>query len=145
MAVLRVNAAAAQFYGVRAQGPQTGQVKLGVAVGAAHALGLRRRQNTVGAHHLARWHIAHQQVFAVVIEKVDVISGLWRMETGTHFCGKNIKSQALGLSHFVLVACPGHFNTAAARAYPLPWACIVCALRRTAGQRRRRQGQRGAM
>jgi len=42
VAVVRVHAAAAQLHHALAQAAQAGQVELGVAVGAAHALGLHR-------------------------------------------------------------------------------------------------------
>jgi len=65
----------AQLDHARAQAAQARQVEFGIAVGAAHSPRLGRRQHTVGSYHFVGIDVAHQQVFAVIVEQVDVMTG----------------------------------------------------------------------
>ena len=106
MAVVRMHAAAPQLHHAVTQAAQACQVKFEVAVGAAHALGLRRREQPVGAHHFTGGFITHQQMLAVVVKQINVVAGQGRVQAGAHLLGKYLVPQALNLAHFVLVLGP---------------------------------------
>ena len=112
MSVVDMHATAAQLDHAVAQAAQTGQVKFGVAVGAARPLGLDRGQHPVGANHLACGRIAHQQVLAVVIEQVDVMALDGLGQTCTELGGENRIPQALRFTNFVLMVSPADLNGA---------------------------------
>ena len=106
MAVVGVHATAAEFDHAFTQAAQPGEVKLGVAVGAAHALGLHGRQHAVGAYDLPGGAVAHQQVFAVIVKQVNVVARQRRVQARAHFSGKHLVTQPLRGAHFILVARP---------------------------------------
>ena len=82
----------------------------------ASALGLRGREDAISADHLARSLVAHQQVFAVVVEQVHVVARQPAVvQACAHLASEDLVSQALRLADLVLVACPGHRNAAARR------------------------------
>ena len=107
-----MHAAAAQLHHLAAYAPQAHQVKFGVAVGAAHAPGLRGREHAVGAHHLLRGHIAHQQVLAVIVKQVDVVARRRRVQPRAHFAGKDFVPQSLRLPNFIEVLRPPNLDAA---------------------------------
>ena len=117
LAVIAVHAAAAHLHQALAHAAQAGQVKLGVAVGAAHAFGLGRREHTAGADHLAGGLVAHQQVFAEVVEQVDVVAGQCVGQARTHLGGKHVEPQFLRLLHLALVPGPGDLDAVRARCH----------------------------
>ncbi|MDT4856104.1 hypothetical protein FQZ97_904830 [compost metagenome] len=120
-----MHAAAAQLHHALAHAAQAGQVELGVAVGAAHAAGLGRREHTVGADHPAAGGIAHQQVFAEVVEQVHIVAGHGVGQDGPHLAGEHGVPQPLGFTN--LVQMPG----------PRDIDAVPCGRR---PQRRRHQG-----
>ena len=103
-----MHATAAQFHHARAQSVQTGQVKLGVAVGAAHTQGLRRREHTVGANDLLGGLITHQQMLTKIIKQVHIVARQSLGNARTHLQRKHLVTQALGLPDFVQMPGPGH-------------------------------------
>jgi hypothetical protein len=105
--MVRVDAAAAQLHHPLAQAPKPREVELRVAVGAAHAHRLHRRQHAVGADHLERPRIAHEQVLAIVVEQVHVMACDPAVQAGAHLRRENLVPQSLRLAHFVLVPGPG--------------------------------------
>jgi len=74
MAVVTVHAAAAQLHHTLAHIAQTGQVKFGIAVGAAHALGLGGCEHAVGANDLATDGVTHQQMFTEIIKQIHIVT-----------------------------------------------------------------------
>ena len=110
MAMLGVHATAPQLHQLRAPGVDGRQVKFLVAVQAAHAQGLDRGQQTVGAYHGLGGRIADHQVFAVVVKHVHVVTGQRCSQRGTHFFGKDLKAQLLRQTYFIQVACPAHLQ-----------------------------------
>ena len=106
MAMIRMHAAAAQLDHAVTQQTQTRQVELGVAVGAADALGLCGREHAVGADNFPAVCITHQQVLAVIIEQVDVVARQVAAQRSAHFQRKNLKPKPLRLPDFVLVLRP---------------------------------------
>lgn len=112
MTVIRVDATAAQLDHPLAQAPKPREVELGIAVGAAHAHCLRRRQHAVGADHFQRARIAHEQVLAIIVEQVDVVTGNPGVQTGAHLRRKHLVPQSLRLADFILVAGPGDQDAA---------------------------------
>ena len=112
MAVVNMHATAAQLDHAVAHATQTGQVKFGVAVGAARPLGLDRGQHPIGANHQARGRIAHQQVLTIVIEQVDVMALNGLGQTRTQLGGEHRIPQALRFTNFVLMLRPADLNGA---------------------------------
>ena len=114
MAVVGVHAAATQLDHAVAHDVQTGQIKLGIAVGAASALRLGGGQYAVGPHNLTSGHIFDQQMFTIVVECIDVVASHRGGQTGAHFRGEHRVAQALGFTHFIEVLGPGDLDRALA-------------------------------
>ena len=88
--VVCMHTTAAQLNHSLTQAAQAGQVKLGVTVGAASALGLCWRQHTISTNDFATGLIANQQVFTVIVKQVDVVAGNSDGQRSTHFYRKNL-------------------------------------------------------
>jgi len=83
-----------------------GEFLLGIQ--AAHSSRSGWGQQAVGANHLGLGTIQNQQVFAVRIEIIHIMTRQWGVQGGSHFSGKNVMSQALGLANFIEVLGPFH-------------------------------------
>ena len=113
-----VDARASQLDHPGAQRAQASQIELGFAVEPADAPGGGRRENAVRADHRSWIGIeadgAHQQMFAVRIEQVDVVPGGRsgrHHEARPHLLSKHEVSQLLSLSNIIVIASPNHFET----------------------------------
>ena len=143
VAVFAVHAAAAQLHHTLAQAAQAREIKLGVAVGAADPLSLRRRQDAVGADYLLAGFVAHQQVFAAVVEQVDVVAWQRSLQPRAHFTCKYVEPQTLRLPDFVLVPGPGHPDAATSFCRPSHTEILPVSMKRPPGKRHQRQREHG--
>ena len=112
MAVIRVNAAAAQLHHAAAHIAQACQVELGVAVGAACPLGLHGREHPVGANDLTRSAVPHQQVLAVIVKQIDVVTWHCFGQPCAQLGRKDLVPQALRFPNFVEMRRPADCNGA---------------------------------
>lgn len=115
MAVLGVDARAAQLGHAAGQRRQRREVELGLAVPAADAPRRLRRQHAVGADDLASLRrvvlAAHDQVLAVRVEAVGIQAGRRagrRRQPRAHLLREHLMAQALGLADLVGVSRPAH-------------------------------------
>jgi hypothetical protein len=115
VAVVGVHAAAAQLHHAAAQVAQAHQVEFGVAVGTAHALGLHRGQHPVGADHLLRRRVAHQQMLAKIVKQIHVMAGQPGRQARAHLQRKHLVPQALGFPNLILLPRPGNRDAADSR------------------------------
>ncbi len=106
MPMVRMHAAAPQLDHPVAQRAQAHQVEFGVGVETADAPRLRGGQHAIGADHLRRVVVAHDQVFAILVVEIHVVSGNRTPQAGAHFAGEHAVAQALGFADFVVVARP---------------------------------------
>jgi len=111
---LGVDARTTDFDHSCAQRLQRRQVEFAFAVVAAGTPGGVGQQHTVGADdHAALAHGAHDQMFAVRIETVDIVAGRRtgrHLQPRTELTGEHIVAQALRGAHLLVGARPDHLE-----------------------------------
>ena len=99
-AMFRVHAGPPRLDQLAADARQAREVELGVGVkapGFARALG---RKQPVGADDLLRGVLAHDQVVAVRVERIDVEAAVAAWQARAHFLREHAMAQCLRLDHF---------------------------------------------
>lgn len=107
VAVVGVDAGAADLDEAGADRVERGEVELALGVQASGDRGPFRRQQPVGADDLAGERVADEQVVAVRVEGVDVEAGLRGGQQGAELTGEDVVPQALRGSYVVLVTGEG--------------------------------------
>jgi len=107
VAVVGVHAGAADLDQAGADRVERGQVELALGVQPSGDRRALRRQQPVCADDLSGRLLAHQQVVAVRVEGVDVVSRLRGGQQGAHLSGEDLVAQPLRGTHVGLVAGEG--------------------------------------
>ncbi len=84
---------------------QARQIELALRVQAADTRRLMRRQHAIGADDLQRVEIAHEQVIAVRVERIDV-EARRAAHVRAHFLGEHTVAQPLRFAQLVFGARP---------------------------------------
>jgi hypothetical protein len=79
---------------------QARQVELALGVVAAEAVGAVRRQDAVGADHLAGGLVTGDQVLAVRVEEIPIDARRTARQVGPEFARKYLVTQALRIEDF---------------------------------------------
>src|SRR5262249_8638195 len=98
-AVVGVDAGAADLHEVATDRGLAGEVELAGGVQAPGALGLFGAEEAVGADGLARGLLPYEQVVAVLVELVGVVSGDGRVQHGAHLLCEDPVPKALGVAN----------------------------------------------
>ncbi len=104
VAVVGVDAGAADLDEARADRVEGGEVELALRVEPSGDGGALGRQQPVGADHLPGDRVADEEVVAVGVEGVDVQAGLGAGQVGAHLPGEDVVPQPLRGTHIVLVS-----------------------------------------
>lgn len=104
VAVVGVDAGAADLDQVGTDGGEGGEVELAFGVEAPCDGGTLRGQQPVGADDLLALLVDDEEVVAVGVEGIDVEAGLGPVQAGAELAGEDLVAQALGGAYLVLVA-----------------------------------------
>jgi hypothetical protein len=102
--VVGVDAGPAGLHQAGPDAVQPGQVELTLGAEPSGGLGALRRQQPAGADDLAALGVADEQVVAVGVEGVGVVTGLRRGRQGARLAGEDLVPQPLGGPYAGLVA-----------------------------------------
>ena len=122
VAVLLVDATAPEFDHALAQAAQSGEVELGVGIGAPYPPGLRGCQHPVGSHHFPRVLVAYQEMLAIIVEEVHIVARMGKaqrnVQSGAHFMREHLITQALCRTNLIQMLGPHGTDFSAMR-----WRC----------------------